>query len=99
MQWVVREVQAPSLIVMDMVDDSLGQALMTRRDEISMRNDSVVVRSMFSSALMDSMRIAESDSSKMAGTVMGGVNKLMVGGARMMSQMQLERLKARVETP
>ncbi len=99
MQWVIRDIQAPSLIVMEMVDDSLGRAVMSRRDEISMRNDSVVVRSIFSSELMDSVRTAEADSSKMAGSVLGGVHKLMVGGARMMTQSQLERLKARVETP
>ncbi len=99
MQWVIRDIQAPSLIVMEMVDDSLGRAVMSRRDEISMRNDSVVVRSIFSSELMDSVRTAEADSSKMAGSVLGGVHKLMVGGARMMTQSQLEQLKARVETP
>ncbi|MEO5825380.1 MAG: hypothetical protein ABIR59_05785 [Gemmatimonadales bacterium] len=99
MQWVIRDIQAPSLIIMEMVDDSLGRAVMSRRDEISMRNDSVVVRSTFSSELMDSVRTAEADSSKMAGSVLGGVRKLMVGGARLLTQSQLERLKARVETP
>lgn len=99
MQWVIRDIQAPSLIVMEMVDDSVGGAVMSRRDEISVRNDSVVVRSIFSSELMDSVRTAEADSSRVAGSVMGGVQKLMVGGARMMTQAQLEQLKARVETP
>lgn len=99
MRWVIRDVQSPSLIVMDMVDDSVGRAVINRRDEISMRNDSVVVRSIFSSELMDSVRTAEADSSKMAGTVLGGVHKLMVGGARMVTQTQLEKLKARVEAP
>ncbi|MBA2292977.1 MAG: hypothetical protein H0W15_11045 [Gemmatimonadales bacterium] len=99
MQWVIRDIQAPSLIVMEMVDDSVGRAVMSRRDEISVRNDSVVVRSTFSSELMDSVRTAEADSSRVAGSVIGGVQKLMVGGARMMTQAQLEQLKARVEAP
>jgi uncharacterized protein YndB with AHSA1/START domain len=98
-QWVIRDIQAPSLIVMEMVADSVGRAVMSRRDEISVRNDSVVVRSIFSSELMDSVRTAEADSSRVAGSVMGGVQKLMVGGARMMTQAQLEQLKARVEAP
>lgn len=71
MQWVIRDIQAPSLIVMEMVDDSVGGAVMSRRDEISVRNDSVVVRSIFSSELMDSVRTAEADSSRVAGSVMG----------------------------
>lgn len=99
MQWVIRDIQAPSLIVMEMVDDSAGRAVMSRRDEISMRNDSVVVRSVFASELMDSLRTAGTDSSRVAGSVMGGVQKIMVGGARMMQQSQLEQLKARVEKP
>lgn len=99
MAWVVREVVPPTRIVMDMVDDSTGHAVLTRRDEIISRNDSAVIMSRFASPMMDSMRTTVHDSSRVASGVMGGVQKLMVGALRMLSESELQRLKARVETP
>ena len=97
MMWIVRELTPPSRIVMDMADDSSGQAIIVRRDEISRRNDSTLIVTRFSSPLMDSVRNDVADSSRFAGGMMGTVQKVMVSAMRFAAEADLARLKARVE--
>jgi uncharacterized protein YndB with AHSA1/START domain len=97
MMWIVRELTPPSRIVMDMADDSTGQAIIVRHDEIARRNDSTVIMTRFSSPLMDSVRNNVADSSRFAGGMMGTVQKVMVSAMRFAAEADLARLKARVE--
>ena len=96
MTWIVREVAAPSLIVMSLADTT-GHEIFVRRDELATRNDSTILVTKFASPLMDSVGTANRDSGRVASGVIGGVQKLLVSGARLAAEMELKQLKARVE--
>ena len=97
MSWTVGSVSAPHLIVLQLRDDSLGRVITMRRDSVFRRGDSTIVRTMFESPMMDSVRTKASDSSQVAGAIMGGTVKLMVGAFRMSAEQELKLLKAHVE--
>lgn len=97
MTWTVGTVSAPHLVVFEMRDDSLHKVFATRRDSVFRRGDSTVVRTTFESPMMDSVRTSARDSSQVAGAIMGGTSKLMLGAFRLSAELELKQLKAHVE--
>lgn len=97
--WIVREVNAPTLLVMEMVADSAGvrKVILVRRDSLAARGDSTTVVTTFSSPMFDSLAITARDSSKAGSSMLSGANKIMLGAIRMGTQGELEVLKRRVE--
>lgn len=97
--WVVREVNAPTLLVMEMVEDSAGtrRVVLTRRDSLAAVGDSTTLVTTFSSPLLDSLSTSVRDSSKVGSSVLSGASKLMLGAMRLGAESELRLLKARVE--
>lgn len=98
--WLVREVRAPYLLVLEMRQDSAGHGMrpiLTRRDSLVAAGDSTRIVSTFSAPMMDSMAVAVRDSSRMGGALASGAGKLVVGAMRLVHESDLVRLKARVE--
>ena len=97
--WIVREVNAPTLLVMEMVSDSAGvrKVILVRRDSLAAMGDSTMVVTTFSSPLFDSLATTVRDSSKAGSSMLAGANKIMLGAMRMGTQGELEVLKKRVE--
>jgi uncharacterized protein YndB with AHSA1/START domain len=97
--WIVREVNAPTLLVMEMVSDSAGirRVVLVRRDSLAAMGDSTTVTSTFSSPLLESLSEAARDTSKVGSSVLSSANKVMIGAIRLGTQGELEVLKRRVE--
>lgn len=97
--WVVREVNAPTLLVMEMVEDSAGtrRVVLIRRDSLAVAGDSTTLVTTFSSPMLDSLSTAVRDSSKVGSSVLSGASKLMLGAMRLGAEAELKLLKARVE--
>lgn len=94
--WIVREVSAPSLLVMAMTADS-GSVMMIRRDSLTQRGDSTAITSTFQSPLMDSVRNVVRDSSRGGAKLVGVAQNLMVGVLRAATEAELQKLKGHVE--
>ena len=99
MDWVVREIVAPYLLVLEMRPDTgkVNGVFMVRRDSLIAMGDSTVLVTTFSTPFMDSLGTAAADSSKMGGALVAGTSKVLVGGLRLVHEADLKRLKARVE--
>ncbi|MES2304889.1 MAG: SRPBCC family protein [Gemmatimonadota bacterium] len=99
MDWVVKEISAPRLLVLEMRPDTgkVKSTLMMRRDSLVAQGDSTVLISTFSAPFMDSVGTATKDSSKMGGAIVSGASKVMVGALRLIYESDLKRLKARIE--
>lgn len=97
--WVVREVVAPTLLVMEMVSDSAGQhhVVLARRDSLAVAGDSTTLVTTFSSPMFDSLTTTVRDSSKVGSSMLSGASKLMLGAMRLATEAELKLLKARVE--
>lgn len=97
--WIVREVNAPTLLVMEMVSDSAGirRVVLVRRDSLAAMGDSTTVTSTFSSPLLESLSEAARDTSKVGSSMLSSANKVMIGAIRLGTQGELEVLKRRVE--
>ncbi len=97
--WIVREVHAPTLLVMEMVSDSAGvqKVILVRRDSLAVVGDSTTVVTTFASPMLDSLSTTVRDSSKAGSSVLSGASKIMLGAMRMGTQGELELLKKRVE--
>lgn len=98
--WLVREVRAPYLLVLEMRQDSAGQGMrpiLTRRDSLVAMGDSTRIISTFSAPLMDSMATVVRDSSRMGGAIANGAGKFVVGAMRLVHESDLSRLKAHAE--
>lgn len=97
--WVVREVGAPYLLVMEMRADSAGrrQVILMRRDSLVAAGDSTTLITSFNAPLLDSLQVATRDSSKVGSSILGGATKMMIGAMRLGTEQELQRLKARVE--
>ena len=97
--WVVREVSAPTLMVMEMVSDSAGvhRVVLVRRDSLAAFGDSTTVVTTFSSPMLDSLSTSVGDSSRVGSSMLSGASKLMLGAMRFATEAELKLLKARVE--
>ena len=93
--WIVREVNAPTLLVMEMVSDSAGvrKVVLVRRDSLAAMGDSTTLVTTFSSPLVDSLATTVRDSSKAGSSMLSGANKIMLGPMGMGTQGQVEELK------
>jgi uncharacterized protein YndB with AHSA1/START domain len=97
--WIVREVNAPTLLVTEMRSDSgarTGVVLM-RRDSLVAVGDSTTIFTTYSTPLFDSVSTTVRDSSKVGSTILGGATKMMVGVLRMTTEEEYKGLKKRVE--
>ena len=99
MDWVVREIVAPYLLVLEMRPDTgkVNSVMMLRRDSLVAKGDSTVLVTTFSTPFMDSLGTATADSSKMGSALVVSASKVLVGGLRLVHESDLKRLKARVE--
>ena len=99
MDWVVKEISAPTLLVLEMRPDTgkVTSTLMMRRDSLVARGDSTVLITTFSTPFMDSVGTVTKDSSKMGGALVAGASRVMVGALRLVHEGDLKRLKARIE--
>lgn len=99
MDWVVREISAPVLLVLVMRPDTgrVRSDQLVRRDSLVAKGDSTTIISVFSTPFMDSVGTANKDSSKMGGAIVAGASKVMVGALRLVHESDLIRLKARIE--
>lgn len=99
MDWVVREISAPTLLVLEMRPDTgkVKSTLMMRRDSLVAKGDSTTIISTFSTPFMDSVGTVTKDSSRMGGAIVAGASKVMVGALRLVYESDLVRLKARIE--
>lgn len=97
--WVVREVRAPYLIVLEMRADSADRrhVLLLRRDSLVATGDSTTLVTTFTAPLLDSLQATTRDSSKVGSSILGGATKMMIGAMRLGTEQELKRLKARVE--
>jgi uncharacterized protein YndB with AHSA1/START domain len=97
--WIVREVNAPTLLVMEMRSDSgarTGVVLM-RRDSLVAVGDSTTIFTTYSTPLFDSVTTTVRDSSKVGSTILGSATKMMVGVMRLTTEEEYKGLKKRVE--
>jgi uncharacterized protein YndB with AHSA1/START domain len=96
--WVVREVSAPSLFVIELMGDtSATKVMITRRDSLVTVGDSTTIYTTFTAPFLDSLSTTIRDSSKVGGSVMGSASKMMIGLMRMTTEEELKGLKKRVE--
>lgn len=97
--WIVREVNVPTLLVMEMRSDSgarTGVVLM-RRDSLVAVGDSTTIFTTYSTPLFDSVTTTVRDSSKVGSTILGSATKMMVGVMRLTTEEEYKGLKKRVE--
>lgn len=94
MMWVVERMDAPTVLVWGVRDDSTGTVIFRRTDSIAVAGDSVVLTSQFDSPVITAER---TDSAGFAGRLMGGVGKMVTSAFRSIADRDLARLKARLE--
>jgi uncharacterized protein YndB with AHSA1/START domain len=93
--WIVSAMIPDRLLVTEMRNDSTGQVALTRRDSLAALGDSTIVVTTLVQVLLDSMRAARADSE--GGTMLNMASKFMVAAMRVQSELELKRLKARLE--
>lgn len=93
--WVVSAVTPNQLLVLEMRNDS-GLVMASRRDSLVARGESTLVVSTFAAPGFDSLRTTRGDSGAES-KMLGVATKLLIGGMRMQSNVELGRLKARIE--
>jgi len=91
--WIVTEVKAPYLVVLEVRGDSSNRAGLLRRDSLATVGDSTIVTSTFTSPAMDSLRAARGDTSSRGSFFERAFTSLM----RVIAEGQLQRLKAHIE--
>ena len=95
--WVVREVRPPAVFVVDAIQFNtagIPRVVNTRRDSVVTSGDSSGV---MSTLVMATDPLGVSQPAGTQGAAVGVARKLMLGGARMMVQRQLEQLKKHLE--
>ncbi len=96
--WVVRELNAPTLIVIEMLGDAAdGKVMITRRDSLVAVGDSTTIYSTFTAPLFDSLSTTVRDRSKVGGSTLGSASKMIIGVMRMTTEEEFKGLKKRVE--
>lgn len=100
--WVVREVHAPASFVVDAIQFNTSgtpHVIYTRRDSVITIGDSTRVVSSF--AMADNpMGVPVSPNAGGAQrTMMGVAEKMLVGAAKMMTDVQMKQLKTHIEQP
>lgn len=93
--WTVTEVKPSSILALQMRNDTTGRVMAVRRDSLATKGDSTIVVSSVVSAGTDSLRIVGGDSVVKAEPDMP--SRLLVSMFRLESQLELMRLKERIE--
>lgn len=96
MMWVVERIEAPTVLVWGVRDDSTGTVLFRRTDSVAVVGDSVVLTSHFATPMIAAER---TDSGGLADRLLGGVGKMLTSAFRAIAERDLARLKARLEQP
>lgn len=98
MTWVLEQMDMPRTLVWAARDDSTRAEIVRRTDSIVVDGTVLRLVTVLASPAMDS--IAASDSvGGLSGRLLKGAGKMAAGAMRMLAQADLERLKARLETP
>ncbi|MGH7592777.1 MAG: SRPBCC family protein [Gemmatimonadales bacterium] len=96
--WIVSAVTPGQLLVLDMRVDTSKRVFATRRDSLVTAGDSTMVITTIASPMIDSMRTQRGDTSgKVGGALLDFGSKVVISAFRVMSERDLERLKARLE--
>jgi uncharacterized protein YndB with AHSA1/START domain len=99
LHWIVSQSTPPKVFEVQMRNDSSGIVLVVRRFALEPRGDSTALVSTVVSPLLDSTTAANARAKEVgAGRAMMGMTlKMMVGGTRLQSQMEVNMLKMRIE--
>jgi hypothetical protein len=98
MKWIVGEIVPDKLIILQLLDDSTGKVMGTRRDSLVAMGDSTRVISNIAIVDLATMAGPSVDSAnKQAAAVLKMGGRMMFSAFRMESKVELERLKARIE--
>lgn len=97
MTWHVTEVVPGRLLALAVEEDSLGKVVVTRRDSLVQMGDSTLIVATFAVPLMDSIRTAHKDSSRVGGALLGASQKMVVSAFRLAADIDLKQLKAHIE--
>lgn len=98
MAWVLDRAEAPGLLVWSARDDSLGHEIIRRTDSLVVLGDSVRIVSRFTSPMLDSIRGSDSIGG-LGQRLVGASGRMATGGMRLVAQMELDRLEARLGIP
>lgn len=97
-EWIVTRVDSPSVRVLSAFQDTLPAAVLQRIDSLIPMGDSLRISSTFTLPLFDAG--GQSDSvGRLGGALLSGTGKMMQGAMRLTTQLELDRLKARLEQP
>ena len=98
MRWIVGEVVPDKLLVLQLLDDSTGKVMGTRRDSLIAVGDSTRIISNIAVVDLATMAGPSVDSAnKSAAAVLKVGERMMFSAFRMESKIELERLKKRIE--
>lgn len=97
-EWIVTRVDSPSVRVLSAFQDTLPVPVLQRVDSLVPRGDSVRISSTFTLPLFDGDNRPDS-MGKLGGAILSGTGKMMQGAMRLTTQLELDRLKARLERP
>jgi uncharacterized protein YndB with AHSA1/START domain len=98
MRWIVGEVVPNKLLVLNIVDDSTGKVMGTRRDSLVAVGDSTRIISNIAVVDLATMAGPSVDSAdKSAAAMLKVGERMMFSAFRMESKVELGRLKARIE--
>lgn len=96
--WTITDVVPDRLLVLEVRSDSTGMVVATRRDSLVALGDSTRIVSTIASPMMDSLQLRGAERGNATASALAGMgSKVMIGGFRMQSEIDLKRLKARLE--
>jgi uncharacterized protein YndB with AHSA1/START domain len=95
--WTVTEVRNNQLVAVAIKSDTSEQVLFTRRDSLVPMGDSTMVISSVASPLFDQFRKTHNDSAQPGGAIVDFGSNLAVAAMRHQSELELKRLKSRIE--
>lgn len=96
--WTVAEVRPNELLALVMRNDSTNQTMVARRDSLVTIGDSTEIISTFVSPMLDSLRAVRGDTGgRVPGALLNASSKMLVSAFRLITQRELERLKAHIE--
>lgn len=96
--WTVAEVTPDRLLVLQMRADTSDNVVATRRDSLVPAGDSTIVITTIASPMIDEMRTRRGDTSgKVGGVLLNFGSKVLTAAFRVVSELELKRLKARLE--
>jgi hypothetical protein len=97
-EWIVTRVDSPTVRVLSAFQDTLRAPVLERIDSLVPVGDSLRISSTFTLPLFGAENRPDS-MGKLGGAILSGTGKMMQGAMRLTTQLELERLKARLERP